>query len=116
MPALHCAARARRVRVWCSVSEISSCRERSKLQSWIDLPVFANDSLQIEIAAIVVGKARVENGCRLVPRFANFISFERAFHDIGDRSTFTARQAPRQVARLCTAHRELGFGHAEDPT
>src|SRR6516165_4783935 len=31
----------------------------SKLRSWMDLPVFANDDLQIEIAAVVVGKTRV---------------------------------------------------------
>jgi hypothetical protein len=59
----------------------------------MDLPVFANDDLQIEIAAIVVGKTRVESGCRLAPCLPNFISFERAFDDIGDGSMLTARQA-----------------------
>ena len=73
-----------------SVSKIT-CRGRSKLQSLIDLPVFANDGLQIEIAAILARKARVEGECRLAPRLSNFISFERALHDIGDRSMFAAR-------------------------
>src|SRR6516162_90545 len=81
----------------------------------MDLPVFANDGLQIEITAILVCKARIESGCRLASGLANFISFERAFYDISNRSMFTARQAARQVASLGAAHRELGFGHAEDP-
>jgi hypothetical protein len=70
----------------------------------MDLPVFANDDLQIENAAIIVRKARVKNGCRLAPRLANFISFERAFHDIGNRPMFPARQAARQVASLRATH------------
>jgi hypothetical protein len=62
------------------------------------------DDFQIEIAAIVVCKARIENGCRLAPSLANFICFERAFDDIGNRSMFAARQATRQVASLRAAH------------
>ena len=81
----------------------------------MDLPVFANDDLQIEITAKVVCYACVEGGCRLAPRLANFISFERAFYDIGDGSMFAARQAARQVASLRATHGELGFGHAGDP-
>ena len=77
----------------------------------MDLPVFANDGLQIEITAILVCKARIESGCRLAPGLANFISFERAFYDISDGPMFMARQ----VASLGTTHRELGFGPAGDP-
>jgi hypothetical protein len=81
----------------------------------IDLPVFANDGLQIEIAAMLARKARVEDECRLAPRLSNLISFERTLHDIGDRSMFAARWAVRQVASLGTTHRELRLGDAADP-
>jgi hypothetical protein len=37
-----------------SVSETTLVSRKSKLRSGIDLPVFANDGLQIEIAAEVV--------------------------------------------------------------
>ena len=65
----------------------------------------ANDDLQSEFAAIVARNARIEGGCRLAPRLANFIRFERALHDIGDGSVFTARQATRQIASLRYAPR-----------
>src|SRR5438445_2122803 len=86
-----------------SVSEMTLVSRKIEARSWLDFPVFANDGLQIEIAAIVVRKARVESGCRLAPCLANFISFERAFYDIGDGSMFPARQAARQVASLRAA-------------
>jgi hypothetical protein len=84
------------------------CRGGSKLRLGIDPPVFANEGLQIEIAAKLVRQASIESRPRLAPRLANFISFERAFHDIGDGSMFTTRQAARQIASLGTTYRELG--------
>lgn len=41
-----------------------------KARSWIDLPVFANHGLQIEIAAMVVRQTRVESlmPARALPR------------------------------------------------
>jgi hypothetical protein len=43
---------------------------------------------------------------RFAPRLADFISFERALHDIGDRPSLAARQA----ARLGAADGKLRFG------
>jgi hypothetical protein len=95
MPALRRFARARRSQrglASCAASPRRHwCRGGSKLRSGIALPVFANDGLQIEIAAIFVRKARIEGGCRLAPGPPNFISFERALHDIGGGPMFTAR-------------------------
>jgi hypothetical protein len=54
--------------------------------------VFADDDLQLEIAVIVVQQHAQRSGYRLSPGLVNFISFERAFHDIGDGSMFMARQ------------------------
>jgi hypothetical protein len=79
----------------------------------MDIPVFANDGLQVEIAAIVVREARVESGCRLASRLANFISFERAFYDIGDRPMFTARQTGARSRALALRTESWGSAMLE---
>ena len=58
---------------------------------------------------MVVCQTRVEGGRWFAPSLANFISFERAFHDIGDGPTFATCQAVRQIASLGATYRELGF-------
>ena len=76
----------------------------------MDLPVFANDGVEIELAVKVVGKPRIECGCRLAPRLANFISFEGALHDIGDERC--SRRASRCAKSRALALRTESCGSA----
>jgi EmrB/QacA subfamily drug resistance transporter len=88
------------------------CRGRSKLRASMEVSAFVDSSFQVNVAAKVVRQARVERGSRLAAGLADFVSFERALHDVGDGPMFAPRKAAGQVASLGATYGELRFGHA----
>jgi len=69
----------------------------------MNLPIFPDYRIKINIGAMGCGDAGVECRGRLASRLANLLGFESALDHVGDRAVFTRGKPMREVARLGAA-------------